>query len=120
MSAMKEEIRSRYQQSSSPGTPSTPTTPINLDSDDTPIIEVFGIILPMGRKPTKGKAKAQADDSVVEVLIKELSILGATKLKDSDAFAKYVEVQASKVQASKEAIALRDQHQRLKELKYEN
>ena len=56
----------------------------------------------------------------MEVLIKELSILGATKLKDSDAFAKYVEVQASKVQASKEAIALRDQHQRLKELKYEN
>ena len=56
----------------------------------------------------------------MEVLTKDLSMLGSTKLKDSDAFAKYVEVQASKVQASKEAIALRDQHQRLKELKYEN
>ena len=54
------------------------------------------------------------------MLTKELFILRSTKLKGSEAFAKYVEVQASKVQASKEAIALRDRHQRLKELKYED
>ena len=41
-------------------------------------------------------------------------------MKDSDAFAKYVEVQAEKVQASKEAIAIRNRHQRLKELRYED
>jgi len=81
---------------------------MNLDSDDTKTIEVGGIIRPMGRKAAKRKAKAQADDPVVEVLTKELSILGSTKLKDSDALARYVEVQASKVQASKDAIALRE------------
>ena len=37
-----------HSESSSPGTPSTPTTPINLDSDDTPTIEVDGIILTDG------------------------------------------------------------------------
>jgi len=47
-----------HSESSSPGTPSTPTTPINLDSDDTPTIEVGGIIRPMDRKAVKRKAKA--------------------------------------------------------------
>jgi len=56
----------------------------------------------------------------VEVLTKELPILGSTKLKDSDAFAKYVEVQTSKVQASKDGIALRERQQCLKELKCED
>jgi len=109
-----------HSDSSFPRTPSTPTTPINLDNDDTLTIEVGGIIRPMGKKAAKRKAKAQANDPVVEVLTKELSILRSTKLKDSDAFAKYVEVQASKIQASKEVIELRDRHQRLKELKYED
>jgi len=54
------------------------------------------------------------------VLTKELSILESTKLKKSDAFVKYVDVQASKVQQSKEALAMRDRHLRLKELKYED
>ena len=53
-----------YSESTSPGTPSIPTTPINLDSDDTPTVEV------------------------VEVLTKELSILGSSKVKDSETFAK--------------------------------
>ena len=53
------------------------------------------------------------------MLTKELFILGLVKLKDSDAFAKYVAVQASKAQASKDAIALREL-QSLKELKYED
>jgi len=56
----------------------------------------------------------------VDVLSKELSILGSSKAKDSDAFAKYVEAQAEKVQALKEAIAIRNRHQRLKELQYED
>ena len=97
-----------HSESSSPVTPSTPTTPINLDSDDTPTFEVGGIVRPMGRKAAKRKAKAQAPDLVVEVLTKELSILGSTKLKESDAFVKYVDVQAAKVQESKEALAMRD------------
>ena len=109
-----------YSKSTSPGTPSIPTTPINLDSDDTPTVEVGGIIRPMGKKAAKRKAKAQANDPVVEVLTKELSILGSSKVKDNDNFAKYVEVQAEKVQQSKEAIALRNRHQRLKEPKYED
>uniref|UniRef100_A0A7C9EU27 No apical meristem-associated C-terminal domain-containing protein n=1 Tax=Opuntia streptacantha TaxID=393608 RepID=A0A7C9EU27_OPUST len=107
-----------HSETSSPRTPSTPTTPRNLDSDDTPTAEVGGIIRTMGRKAAKRKSKVQAKDPIVEVTTKELSIL--TKLKDSDTFAKYVELQASKVQVSKEAIALRDRHQRLKELKYED
>ena len=41
-------------------------------------------------------------------------------MKDSDAFAKYVKVQAEKVQVLKEAVVLRNRHQRLKELKYED
>ena len=52
-------------ESSSPMTPSTPTTPINLDSDDTPIFEVGGIVPPMGRKAAKKKVKAQAPDLVL-------------------------------------------------------
>ena len=92
-------------ESSSPMTPSTPTTPINLDSDDTLIVEVGGIVRPMGRKTAKRKAKAQVPNPVVEVLSKDLSILGSTKLKESDAFAKYVE---DKAQHSKEALAMRD------------
>ena len=81
-------------EASSPATPSTPATPINLDSDDTPTVEVGGIVRPMGRKTAKRKVKAQAPNPVVEVLSKELSILGSTKLKESDAFAKYVEDKA--------------------------
>ena len=65
-----------HSESSSPVTPSTPTTPINLDSDDTPTCEVGGIIRPIGKKAAKRKAKAQTDDPLVEVLSKELSILG--------------------------------------------
>jgi len=109
-----------HSESSSPGTPSTPTTPINLDSDDTPIFEVGGIVRPMGRKPAKRKAKAQVPDPAVEVLTKELSILGSTKLKESDVFVKYVDVQAAKVQQSKEALAMRDRHLHLKERRYED
>ena len=106
-----------HSKSSSPGTPSTRTTAINLDSDDTPTFEVGGIVRPMGRKAAKRKAKAQALDPVVEVLTKELSILGSTKLKESDAFPKYIE---DKGQHSKEALAMKDRHLRLKELKYED
>ena len=76
-----------HSESSSPRTPSTPTTPINLDSDDIPTFEAGGIIRPMGKKAAKRKAKAQADDPVIEVLTKELSSLGSSKVKDSDAFA---------------------------------
>jgi len=90
-----------HSDNSSPGTPSTPSTPVNLDSDDTPTIEVGGIIRPMGRKAAKRKAKAQANDPLVEVMTKELSILGSTKLKDSETIARYVATQESKVQASK-------------------
>jgi len=46
----------------------------------------------MGRKAAKRKAMAQAPDPVVEMLTKELSILGSIKLKESDAFVKYVNV----------------------------
>jgi len=109
-----------HSDTSSPGTPSTPSTPINLDSDDTPTTEVGGIIRPMGRKAAKRKAKAQVDDPLVEVMTKELSTLGSTKLKDNEIFARYVAAQESKVQASKQAIALRDRHQRQKELKYKD
>ena len=73
-----------HSDTASPGTPSTPSTPINLDSDDTPTTKVGGIIRPMGTKVAKRKAKAQDDNPLVEVMTKELSILGSTKLKDSD------------------------------------
>jgi len=74
----------------------------------------------MGQKVAKRKAKAQANDPVGDVLSKELAILGASKMKDSETFSKYVEVQAKKVQVSNEAVILRNRHQRLKELKYED
>ena len=68
-----------------------PLAPINLDSDDTPTTEVGGIIQSMGRKKAaKRKAKAQADDPLVEVMTKDLSILGSTIMNDSDTFARYV------------------------------
>ena len=57
-------------------TPSTLGTPINLDSDDTPTNEVGGIIQPMGRKVVNRKDKAQVEDPMVEVTMKELLILG--------------------------------------------
>jgi len=102
---------------SSPHTPFTPATPINLDGDDTPTFEAGGIVRRMGRKTANKKAKAEASNPVVEVLSKELSILGSTKAKDSDTFAKFVE---AKTQHSKEALAIRDRQLRLKELKYED
>ena len=58
-----------------PGTSSTPSTPSNVNSYDTPTTEVCGIIRPMGRKAANRKAKAVAEDLMVEVMIKELSIL---------------------------------------------
>jgi len=97
-----------HSETSFPGTPSTPTTPINLDNDETPTFEVGEIIRPMGKKAAKRKAKAQTDDPFVEAMSKELSILGSSRVKDSDSFAKYVEVQAIKAQATKDAIALRN------------
>ena len=109
------------------GTPSTLGTPINVDSDDTPTTKVDGIIRPMGRKAAKRKAKAQSEDPMEEVMMKELSILGLRKLKDSEMFVRYVVAQEKKAQTSKQAIQLRDQHQSfkereqcLKELKYED
>ena len=109
-----------HSETSFPGTPSTPNTPINLDSDDTPTFEVGGIVRPMGQKAAKRKAKAKTDDPLTEVISKELSFLGSSRVKDSESFAKYVEVQAIKAQATKDAIALRNRDQRLKELKYED
>jgi len=64
---------------------------------------------------------------MVEVMMKELSISGSTNLKDSEMFARYFVAQEKKVQASKQAIELRDRHQtfeereqHLKELKCED
>jgi len=78
-------LRGHFDTSSpgTPGTPSTPSTPINVDSDDTSTTKVGGIIQPIGRKASKRKAKAVAEDPMVEMMTKELSILGSTKLKDS-------------------------------------
>jgi len=108
-------------------TPSTFGTPVNVDSDDTPTTEVGGIIRPMGRKAAKRKVKAVVEDPMVEVMTKELSILGSTTLKDSEMFARYVVAQETKAQTSKQAIQLRDRHQSFKErqqclkkLKYED
>ena len=64
--------------------------------------------LSKGRKVMKRKPKAVDVDPMVDVMTKELSILGSTKLKDSEMFARYVSAQESKVQASIQAIALRD------------
>ena len=75
-----------HSQSASPGTPSTPATPINHDSDETPTFVSGGIVQPMGQKAAKRKAKVQANDPVGDVLSKELAILGASKIKDSEAF----------------------------------
>jgi len=52
--------------------------------------EVGGIIQPIARKALKTKAKAVAEDLMVEVITKELYILGTTKVKDSEMFARYV------------------------------
>ena len=56
-------------------------------------IEVGEIIPPIGRKATKRKAKPVAEDPIVEVMTKELLILGSIKLKDSEMFARYVVAQ---------------------------
>ena len=64
--------------SETPGTPSTPCTPVNVNSDETLTTKVGGIIRPMGRKAAKRKAKAAAEDPMVEVMMKELSILEST------------------------------------------
>ena len=74
-----------------------------------------GIIQLIGRKPTQRKAKAVVEDSMLEVMTKELSILGTTKVKESDIFARYVISQNTKAQAAKDAMQLRDQHQSFKE-----
>jgi len=64
---------------------------------------------------------------MVEVMTKELSIVGLIKLKESEMFARYVVAQETKASASKHAVQLRDRHQlfkerkqRLKEMKYED
>jgi len=81
----------------------------------------------MGRKVAKRKAKAVVEDLMVEVMTKELSILGSTKLKDSEVFGQYVIAQETNAQASKQVMQLRDRHQSfkereqcLKEIKYED
>ena len=68
-----------YSQNSTPGTPSTPSirdTQVTISSDDTQIYEVGGLVRPAGRTTTKRKAKAVAEDSMLEVMTKEFSILG--------------------------------------------
>jgi len=85
----------RYSNNSFPGTParpSTPGTPGNVDSDDNPTTEVGGIIRPMEEKPRRERRRAVAEEPMVEVMTKELSILGSTKLKDSEMFTRYVVV----------------------------
>jgi len=54
---------------------------------DTPTNEVGEIILLIRRKATKRKAKAGGEDPMVEMMTKELSILGTTKVKESEMFA---------------------------------
>jgi len=58
------------------GSISTPGTSGTIDSDDTPMHKVGGIIRSIGRKAPKRKAKAVAEDLMVEVMTKELFILG--------------------------------------------
>jgi len=49
----------------------------------------------------KKKVKAVAEDPIVEVMTKKLSILRLTKLKNSEMLARYVVAQETKAQACK-------------------
>jgi len=93
-----------YSHSSTPGTPDSPNTSNtqgNVDSDDIPTDQVGGIIWLIRRKVVKKKVKAVAEDPIVEVMTKKLSILRLTKLKNSEMLARYVVAQETKAQACK-------------------
>jgi len=91
-----------------PSSPSTPNTLRTVDSDDTSTNEVGGIIQPIERKAVKRKVTAVAEDLMVEMMTKELSILGPTKVKDSEMFTRYVIAQETKEQVAKLVVQLRD------------
>jgi len=55
-------------------------------SDDTPINKVGGLIRPIRRKVVKKKAKAVAEDPMLELMTKEFSILRTTKVMESNIF----------------------------------
>jgi len=102
-----------FSKSDAPGTPTTHA------SADTPT-DVGGLIRPIRSKATKRNAKEKAPDLVLEVVTRELSTLGTTNLRNSTMFERYVLPQEKKADAAEKAVELRDRHQRLKEMKYED
>jgi len=59
-----------------PTAPSTASTPATASSDDASRKEMDGIIQPIGRKEAKRNVKVVAEDPMLEVMTKELFILG--------------------------------------------
>jgi len=116
-----------YSESETSGSPSTPGTPTIPPSEDTPIEEVGGLICPIGRKAAKRKAKERVHDLVLDVVTKELSTLGTANVKNNTMWERYVIAQEKraegakvKAETAKRAVELRDSHQRLERMKYED
>ena len=100
---------------STPGTPSIPDTPVTPTSEDIRTKKVGGLIRSIGRKAAKRKAKGQVTYPVLDLVTKEMSTSGATNIKNSNIFERYVLAQGNKGYAAMKTIKLRDRHQSLKE-----
>ena len=113
-----------YTESDTSGTSSTPGTSTTPTSEDIPIEEVAGLIRPMGRKAAKRKAKKKAHGLVLDLIVKELSTLGITNVKNYTMFERYVLTQEKKADVAKQkadvaqkVVQLRDRYQCLQEMK---
>ena len=87
------------------------------DSKDTPPEEGGGLIQPIGRKCAKRKAKKKVEDSTLDLVTKELLVLGTMNIEKNDIFERYIKMQERKATIAEQAIQLRDQHQAFKERK---
>ena len=73
-------------------TPCTPITPASrhYGSEDTPIKEVRGLICPIGRKTANRQGKVVVQEPILVLMTKELFVLGATSVRNSTMFERYV------------------------------
>ena len=72
------------------------------------------------KKRHQKKGEGESTGPVLDVVTKELSTLRTTNVKNSVIFERYIIAQEKKEDVAQKAVELRDRHQCLKEMKYED
>ena len=94
---------------------SSPSTP----ADEEVEVEVDGVVRPIGRKAAKRKLHQNANNVVVDLVTSHFATMGSTANEKVGIFRNLVTIVDKKVTAAQEAVRLRDEAKKRKDIKAE-